>query len=191
MVTCTAAWKRSGALNQEPDFQTGSQNSWGRAQPRGVITIEEARRIITEQIAPLAPVAVDLSSATGRVLREDISADDYYPSADRSMMDGYAIGADEDAERFRVIAEITPGVAPTFALAPGECARIFTGGILPSGATQVIMQEETRRDGEWMIPTQRSTRRSVRSRGEEAKPGDILLKAGVALEAAELAILAQ
>jgi len=42
-----------------------------------------------------------------------------------------------------------------------------------------------------MIPTQRSARRFVRSRGEEAKPGDILLKNAVVLNAADLAILAQ
>lgn len=156
-----------------------------------MITIEEARRIITEQIAPLPPVAVELSAATGRVLREDIAADGYYPPADRSMMDGYAIIGEDESERFRVVAEITPGKAPTFTLARGECARIFTGGILPRGATQVVMQEEARRDGEWMIATQRSERRFVRSRGEEAKPGDILLKAGLTLRPAELAILAQ
>jgi molybdopterin molybdotransferase len=156
-----------------------------------VISLEEARSIIANHVTSLPPEAVDLSSARGRVLRQKILADGYYPSADRSMMDGYAIAADDRSERFRVVGEIAPGDTPAVALARGECVRIFTGGILPAGASQVIMQEETRREGEWMIPVQRSEKRFVRPRGAEAAPGQLLLDEGTVLGAPELAILAQ
>jgi molybdopterin molybdotransferase len=156
-----------------------------------VITLEEARRIIDEQVTALPAVPVELSAARGRVLREAITSDGYYPSADRSMMDGYAIATDDKSERFRVVAEITPGIEPAITIGQGECARIFTGAIIPAGASRVIMQEETQRDGEWMIPTQRTAKRFIRSRGEEAKPGDILLENRAMLDPADLAILAQ
>jgi molybdopterin molybdotransferase len=156
-----------------------------------VISVEDARALIGEHVPALPPVELELSSAFGRVLREPVAADDYYPSADRSMMDGYAIGIDDLSVRFRIVGEITPGMEPRVVVGHGECVRIFTGALVPSGANEVIMQEETERDGEWMNITRRNPRRFIRRRGEEAKPGDVLLHPGMLLGAADLAVLAQ
>jgi len=156
-----------------------------------MITIEDARRIISEKVVPLAPVKADISEAAGRVLRGIIVADNYYPSADRSMMDGYAVSETDRSERFRVVAEVTPGMNPGKAISGGECVRIFTGAILPPGSSQVIIQEDACREGEWMIPTRRDSPKFVRHRGDEAEPGKVLLCEGIVLGPAELAILAQ
>ena len=130
-------------------FRTYSQRLRHSAQRTSVITVEVARRIITERVSALPPAEVELSSALGRVLRESVAADDCYPSADRSMMDGYALASDDFSERFRVVGDVTPGIEPGFTIRRGECARIFTGGILPSGADQVLMQEDARREDDW------------------------------------------
>jgi molybdopterin molybdotransferase len=102
-------------------------------------------------------------------------------------MDGYALSADDPAERFTVAMEIAAGQLPDRALQAGECARIFTGAALPAGATQVIPQEDTRRDGAIMIPLRRDGPKFVRLRGAEAQPGDILLRPGTLLGGAEAA----
>jgi molybdopterin molybdotransferase len=74
---------------------------------------------------------------------------------------------------------------------PGECARIFTGARIPCGATQVLIQEEVERDGEWIVPRGRDAKTWIRWRGEDARRGDLLLAAGTRLRAGELSLLAQ
>ena len=124
-------------------------------------------------------------------MREAIAAPGDFPAFDRAAMDGYALALDDPAERFRVVMEVQAGSLPDRALTAGECARIFTGARIPDGATQVIMQEETRREGDWMIPQRRDRTTHIRRRGHDAKAGTVLLENGARLRASELALLAQ
>src|SRR5207302_6503705 len=84
-----------------------------------------------------------------------------------------------------------PGASAELTIGRGECARIFTGAAIPAGASQVIMQEDTKREGDFMIPTRRDAETHIRVRGEEARRGSVLLREGTRLGAAELALLAQ
>jgi molybdopterin molybdotransferase len=156
-----------------------------------MISLDEARALIAQKIAPLAAERVPLLAARGRVLREGVTAPEDLPVFDRSAMDGYAIGLDDPSERFRVVAEIQPGASGEVKIGPGECARIFTGAAIPAGASQVIMQEATTRDGDFMKITQRDAETHIRRRGEDAQKGSVLLQAGTRLAPAELALLAQ
>ena len=156
-----------------------------------MISLAEARAIIAERIRPPDPEAAPLAGAHGRVLREDVAAGEDLPAFDRSAMDGYAVGAEDRSERFRIVGEIQPGAAPAVDIRTGECARIFTGAQIPAGASQVIMQENVVRDGEWITPALRDAKTWIRHRGDDARRGDVLLRAGVRLGACELALLAQ
>ena len=156
-----------------------------------MISLDEARLAIAQTIQPLDPVRAALAQARGRVLREDVAAREDLPAFDRSAMDGYTVALDDRAERFRVVAEIQPGATPAVTLRAGECARIYTGAAIPEGASQVIMQEDAKRDGDCMIPTRRTAATHIRRRGEDAQAGAVLLRAGTRLGAAELALLAQ
>ncbi len=156
-----------------------------------MISVTAARAMIARTVPPLAPERVPLADARGRTLREAVAAPGDFPAFDRSAMDGYAVAMDDSAERFRVVMEVQAGASPERALAPGECARIFTGARIPAGASQVIMQENARRDGEWMIPRCRDGSTHIRRRGEDAVAGAVLLESGALLNASELALLAQ
>ncbi len=156
-----------------------------------MISLAEARARIAEAVRPLDTEVAPLSAAQGRVLREDVAAGEDMPAFDRSAMDGYAVGAEDRSERFRVVGEIQPGAAPQVEIRAGECARIFTGAQIPAGASQVIMQENVAREGGWMTPVLRDAKTWIRRRGEDARRGDVLLRAGVRLHAGELALLAQ
>ena len=156
-----------------------------------MLSLAAARSQIELLVHPLESVAMPLASARGRVLREDVLAPDDLPAFDRSAMDGYAVGAQDTSQRFRVVMEVQPGHAPTGKIGPGECARIFTGAQIPEGASQVIMQEDVKRDGDWMSVSERETKTWIRHRGEDAKRGELLLSAGVRLHAGELSLLAQ
>ncbi len=156
-----------------------------------MISVKEARAIIVEKSHPLPPERVPLASVRGRVLRENVAAPCDFPAFDRAAMDGYAIAIYDPAERFRVIMEVQAGAVPERQLAGGECARIFTGARIPGGASQVIMQEFVRREGEWMVPQRRDRATHIRRRGDDARAGEVLLKSGARLHASELALLAQ
>lgn len=156
-----------------------------------MISLAEARALIAAAVHSLDAERVPLAEAHGRVLREDVAADTDLPAFDRSAMDGYALGADDDSARFRVVAEIQPGAALAVEIRRGECVRIFTGAALPPGAIRVLMQEDCARAAEWMTPQRRDARDWIRRRGEDARAGEILLRAGQWLRAGEVSLLAQ
>ena len=156
-----------------------------------MIPLADARALIVENIQPREATALPLAQTLGLVLAEDALAPEDMPAFDRSAMDGYAVALDDDSERFAVVAEIQPGAMPPVVLERGQCARIFTGAAIPGGASQVVMQEDVRREGDWMMPDRRDRRTNIRLRGEDARRGAALVSAGRRLHAGELALLAQ
>ena len=120
-----------------------------------MLSLAQGRELIRTHVAPLDPAPCALAEAHGRVLREEVRAREDFPAFDRSSMDGYAIARDDDSAAFRVIGEVQPGAAEDLAIGRGECVRIFTGAAIPRGASQVLMQEDVRREGELMIPETR------------------------------------
>ena len=156
-----------------------------------MITLAEARRIITESVAPLGSEPVPLAEACGKVLADPVVADAWYPSGDRATMDGYVIAGDEIAGEFLVVGEIQAGDIPDRPLSSGEAMRIFTGALVPEGGGRVIPQEMAERAGDKVKFESLPEPLFVRPKGSEAKPGDTILPAGAFLGAAELAMLAQ
>jgi molybdopterin molybdotransferase len=155
-----------------------------------MISLAEARALIAENISPLRAATAPLAGAFGRVLRENVLATEDLPAFDRSAMDGYAIAADDDSEKFLVVAEIQPGAIKKIQIRRGECARIFTGAKIPAGASQVLMQENVRVEGNFILPLKKKRATNIRRRGEDARKGDLLLQTGTRLGAGELALLA-
>ena len=156
-----------------------------------MLSLAEARELIRQHTKPLPATMCGLTEAHGRVLREEVRAAEDFPGFDRSSMDGYAIAQEDDSAEFRVIGEVQPGPLPALKIGRGECVRIFTGAAIPGGASQVIMQEDVRREGDRMIPVTRDDRLNIRFRGEDARAGELLLPAGARLDAGELSLLAQ
>ena len=156
-----------------------------------MISVTEARALIAQTVAPLPPVRLPLAESLGQILRETIKAPSDFPAFDRSAMDGYAVALDDASEQFRVVMEVQAGASRDREIGRGECARIFTGARIPAGASQVIMQENVRREGDWIIPQRRDRTTHIRRRGDDAAAGAALLETGARLGASELALLAQ
>ena len=156
-----------------------------------MLSIPEARALIAQTVHVLPPLRVPLEQAHGRTLRESLIAEEDIPAFDRSAMDGYAIRAEDPATEFRVVCEIPAGTMPTRKIGPGECARIFTGSPIPDGATQVIVQEVAQRSGDAVTFSQRGKGSNIRSRGEDAREGSVLIERGTQIGAVELSLCAQ
>lgn len=163
-------------------------------------SVKEAESIILTQIQPRQETEkVSLEAAFGRILAEDISSDLDFPYWDNSAMDGYAVRYEdvkdtnpENPVTLKIIAEIPAGKVPEKIIQPGETARIFTGAMLPAGSDTIIMQENTQKQGERvaiLIPPEKIGL-FVRQRGTFYRAGNTLLKAGIALNSPEIAVLA-
>jgi molybdopterin molybdotransferase len=108
-----------------------------------------------------------------------------------SAMDGYAVRAADAAlgARLKVIGEVAAGRPFDQAIAAGQAARIFTGGVVPDGADAIVIQEDTTQDGDTVIVNEASTPgKNIRKAGIDFNQGDVLLPRGALLNDRALAL---
>ena len=157
-----------------------------------MIELEEASQRILDVIHPTGEEIVALSEIDGRVLAEDLTAPINLPTFDNSAMDGYAVRAAEalTGARLRRIGEAPAGTVFGGEVGEGQCVRIFTGSPMPAGANAVVMQEDTRVEGETIEITEGvKPLEHVRQRGEDVREGDVIGHAGELLSSSHLALL--
>jgi len=153
-------------------------------------TVEAALAALLRDVAPTPPETLACDQAGGRVLAEPLAARLDVPAFDNSAMDGYALHHG-DAGRALPIAQRIAAGGPAAPLAPGTCARIFTGGEIPPGADCVVMQERVEVMGDVAtLPPAIPAGDNVRRRGRDVTAGAALLAVGERLEAAALGHLA-
>jgi molybdopterin molybdotransferase len=157
-----------------------------------MIPLESAQQEIRARAGPLPGEEVGLREAAGRVLARQIDAARDLPGTDISMMDGYALRAEDAAMTLRVVTEVAAGDPPRLQpLQAGEAARIFTGAPVPAGADAVVMQEHASRSGaELRVRDPVKPGQHVRRRGEETRKGAVVVPGGAMLGAAELSLAA-
>ena len=166
-----------------------------------VMTPEELLTRIANTFGPLdqPPETVGLDCALGRVLAQDILAEEYVPGFDRSTVDGYALrGADTFGCSESIPALLTctgaveTGKEPAFAVGPYQCGAIPTGGALPEGADAVQMVEHTEDYGGGEIGIVKSVPPGANLifKGDDVKPGDLVLRRGRRLEPQDIGALA-
>lgn len=156
---------------------------------------------VTHVVRPAPSVSAPVEVQTmGTILAEDVHAHWDFPSADVSVMDGYAARAADlvaPAPLLRRVGESAAGHPMDGPLPTGACARISTGAVLPEGADLVIPQEdvEVRDEGQTIAVDLQAfgevtPGRWVRRRGSEVGEGEVVLEAGRRLGPADLAVAA-
>ena len=155
-------------------------------------------------VSALETEHVGLLEIIGRVAADDLRSDiDIAPFA-HSAMDGYALhtvdieSATEQAPvNLEVIAEVGAGSVFEGEIKPGQCVRIMTGAQLPEGADAVVKYEIVNvieGDGKqgstvsFAAPTK--LRSNIREAGEEAKAGEVIVRAGEVISSAGAGFLA-
>ena len=156
-----------------------------------MLQVEEAQARVMDEVSALGAEDVAFGDTFGRVLREDVIAPFDAPQADNSAMDGYAVRAEDLPGTLRVIGTIPAGHLATSRVEPGTAMRIMTGAFVPDGADTVVQVELTD-GGTEVVTVQKALARgaSIRRRGEDMRAGDIVLRHGVRIGAAEIAMLA-
>lgn len=159
-----------------------------------MITVAEAKQIITNNIIPLSPAKAAIMNASGRLLATDVYAVADIPAFPQSSMDGYAFSFDtkKAGERLVIEGEIAAGSTSDNFLTPGKAVRIFTGAPVPPGADTVVMQEKVEAANGMLSIHDDLLKKgaNVRPKGSEITAGQLALPAGTFLTPAAVGFLA-
>lgn len=159
-----------------------------------MISVADARKIISGNCTPLPPVQYPLPQAAGLVLAEEIFASIDIPAFNQSSMDGYAFAFSDwnNKNPLNIINQIPAGSDKIFMISPGNAFRIFTGAAVPPGADTVVMQEKTKVEHEYLLIEDENIKPgyNVRLKGSEIKAGEPALTTGSLLTPAAIGFLA-
>ena len=147
-----------------------------------LLLVADALKRVLDGVEPLPAENAPLIEAEGRVLAADVAALRTQPPADMSAMDGYAVKAADVAKvpvDLKLVGEVAAGRPFAGEVHAGEAARIFTGGVVPPGADTIVIQENTKRDGDRItVDTPSPAGRHIRRAGLDFKDGQVLLPRG-------------
>ena len=160
--------------------------------------VDTARSLIRTFLTPVtATERVHVRQALSRVLAAPVISPVNVPGHDNSAMDGYAVRfadlvPDQETTLSR-IGEAFAGKPFSGTLGPGQCVRIFTGAVMPTGADSVVMQERAREDASGVHIAAGAIRKAGDNRrfaGEDLKAGAVVFDAGQRIRPAELGMIA-
>jgi len=143
--------------------------------------------------------SIPLDEALGRALAQDIQATEYVPNFNRSTVDGYAViaadvfGCSESIPALlNLVGESYMGQPIEIQLQKGQCVYVPTGAQLPANADAMVMLEnaEDFHDGTIAIYKPAAPGANLIYRGDDVKPGQSVLPAGLRLTAADVGALA-
>jgi len=158
-----------------------------------LMPLEEAIRIVIENVKPLDTERVFIHEALGRVLAEDILSDTDNPLFDNSAMDGYAVRFEDIQNiptKLRIIGEYSAGTGESLKVESGTAVKIFTGAPIPEGADTVVPVEYTEvLDGYVIIKKEFKKGANVRKRGEDIKEGEVVIPKGKEIRPYEMGML--
>lgn len=159
-----------------------------------MITVNRAKKLLTENTPRLEGGSLELKHALGFITAQDIYSPIDLPPFENSAMDGYAVRSCDVAStptRLKLIGEIQAGDNKDIRLKKGEAVRIFTGAQLPDGADCVVMQEYTRTEDGFVIIEKAGTKNdNIRRKGEETHMGSKVFSMGNILNPPAIALMA-
>ena len=153
-----------------------------------MISFQEAKSIINNNVFELQSERVYLTLAGNRVLAQDIVATFPSPIFDNSAMDGFAVrsrdtkgASPENPVTLTMVSISSAGTPSNVSLNPGECIQCMTGAKIPDGADAIIMVEDSSgfSDSDIVqIMIETLPEKHIRKMGEEIKEGEILIQKG-------------
>ena len=140
---------------------------------------------------------ISIFEATTRVLASDVISAVNVPGFARSMMDGFALRAEEtygattaNSLQFEVIGTCLPGTAFSGAVMPGQSVRIMTGAPVPAGADAVLPVEFTETRGDTLLALgEVSAGKNIGVVGEDVKSTSVVLGQGRLLRPQDIGVM--
>jgi molybdopterin molybdotransferase len=152
-----------------------------------MIGVEEALSKVLAAARPKRPIRMPVADSLGLTLAEDITSDIDSPPHDKTLVDGYAVIADEVSGRdveLAVLEEVAAGAIPTIPVTRGTATRIMTGAPIPDGADAVVMIERTK-----LVEASADSPR-VQISGGVVRSGQNIMTLGTSMRRGEVVLLA-
>ncbi|AOS61488.1 molybdotransferase-like divisome protein Glp [Actinoalloteichus hymeniacidonis] len=157
---------------------------------------EQLARVLAAAVRP-SPVRVAISEAQGLLCAEDVVAERALPGFDQAAVDGYAVRsvdvqqAAEQPITLPVVGEIVAGSRQPRRLQPGQLVRVNTGAPLPTLADAVVPLDYTDEHPAKVTVNQSVPSAAfVRREGEDVQTGDVAVRRGAVIGAAQVGLLA-
>ncbi len=163
-------------------------------------TVEEAIQWIDSTLSKFNNRPTELISlfeATTRVLASDVVSAVNVPGFARSMMDGFALRAEEtygattaNPLQFEIIGTCLPGTAFSGSVLPGQSVRIMTGAPVPVGTDAVLPVEFTEARGDTLLAVgEVSAGKNIGVVGEDVKSASVVLGQGRLLRPQDIGVM--
>jgi molybdopterin molybdotransferase len=158
---------------------------------------EQLDKVLARAVTP-PPVRVAISEAQGLLCAEEVVASSALPAFDQAAVDGYAVRSIDVRQAsanvpvsLPVVGEIAAGSRSAHRLQPGQTVYVDTGAPLPTIADAVVPLSSGRPAGA-RVDLTRSVGSGdyVRRTGEDVQPGDVAVRSGAFIGAAQVGLLA-
>lgn len=159
-----------------------------------MITVDEALEYLRQSARSLNPQRVKLREALGLRLQESIVSPIDSPPFDKTLLDGYAVVANDPSPTRQVIEQVIAGGVPHHAVEPGTTINVMTGAPIPEGANAIVKHEDVQILDESTIqlfPSGVAAGTGILHRGAAFRLGQEVLTAGRHLSAIDIALLAE
>jgi len=156
------------------------------------ISLEEAQKLLLQNLTPPATEKVSILGAGGRILAENLVAGENLPAWSSGARDGYVLHAkDLDGHRKLSIVDTLAVAQVPHALNSGETVEVRTGEAIPEGSVALIPHEEVE-IGETEIYLGKAVRSGefIRQAGEDFKAGELYAPEGSNLSPGLISVLA-
>jgi molybdopterin molybdotransferase len=161
------------------------------------LPVSKACELLLQRVAPVQGTEnIHLSSALGRILAQEIISPIHVPAHDNSAADGFAFAGDvlstAQSVTLKLVGTVQAGQTWPNRIQAGQCIKIMTGAILPTGADTVAPQEICRVFEETVHLAANALKSgdNRRLKGEDLRAGSVALSQGKPLKAAALGLLA-
>lgn len=164
-------------------------------------SVEDQLTLVTASAVAPQPVRVAISEAQGLLCAEEVIAEHALPGFDQAAIDGYAVrsidvgpvgvdGEDEMAS-LPVVGEVEAGSRRPTRLQPRQAVRVETGAPLPTLADAVLPLNWTDGGSDRIVVRNPVLSGDyVRRSGDDVQPGDVAVRAGTNIGAAQVGLLA-
>jgi molybdopterin molybdotransferase len=156
------------------------------------MSVAQARQFIQQFLQPVTEIkTVTVRDSLGRVLAANIVSPCNVPAHNNSAMDGFAFRFEDKNKPLKLIGTAFAGKPFAGTLKAGECVKIMTGAVIPSGADSVEMQERVTLSGKNITLNQEvKLGQHVRLAGEDLSVNQTVLAKGHKVKPADLGLIA-
>ncbi|HJH32044.1 MAG TPA: molybdopterin biosynthesis protein [Methanosarcinaceae archaeon] len=168
-----------------------------RKEFRELTSVEDARILVNGIGMQPKTISILIENSIDHIIAEDIVSRVDVPSFNKSVMDGYAVRAEDTYQAsetnsctVKLIGSVPAGCQDRFFVGDGEAVDISTGAPIPQGADAVVMIEQTKQQGnDISIDRPVHIGENIMRAGSDIMRGERVLRKGTRIGSREIGVL--